>query len=262
MNLEGRVAIVTGGGSGIGRASARRLTAEGMQVCVVDVNRDAAAAVAAEIGGLSVGADVSERGALEAAFDHCVETFGGLDVAHLNAGVSQSPGDVAELDLDRYRRLLGVNVDHVVFGTGFAVRAMRRAGVGAGPKAVIATASMAGIDPFLPSPIYTLTKHAVVGFIRAIAPELAAEGIGAHAMCPGLTDTAQVPREQKAAIAQAGIELIAPEVIADAVVAAITTPLTRTGGCWIANPGELPKPWTFAEVPGAHARINLPNNNR
>jgi len=259
MQLRGCVAVVTGAGSGIGRATATRLAAEGMNVCVIDVNGDAASIVAEGIGGLAITADVSQREALEDAFTRCFAEFGRLDVAHLNAGVSLSPGDIADLDLDHYRRSVAVNIDHVVFGTGAAVRAMRRTPLDDGPRAVVATASLAGIDPFFPNAIYTLTKHAVVGFIRALAPDLAAEGIGAHVICPGLTDTAQVPRDRKEALVRAGMPFVEPERVADAVVAAITSPLDETGTCWIGNPDRPPQPWTFPHVPGPHSMINLPN---
>jgi NAD(P)-dependent dehydrogenase (short-subunit alcohol dehydrogenase family) len=259
MELTGRVALVTGGASGIGRAAARRFASEGMRVCIVDLNGAAARSVADEIAGMAISADVSDPAALDDAFVRCVEAFGRLDVAHLNAGVSLPPGDIAELDVENYRQSLAVNVDHVVFGTSAAVRAMRRTSADDGPRAVIATASLAGIDPFFPNAIYTLTKHAVVGFIRAVAPDLVADGISAHAVCPGLTDTAQVPPDRKEVLVRAGMPLIAPERIADAVVAAIAAPLDATGTCWIANPEQPPMPWTFAEVPGPHSMINVPN---
>jgi NAD(P)-dependent dehydrogenase (short-subunit alcohol dehydrogenase family) len=251
--------LVTGGGSGIGRATATRLAAENMQVCVVDVDDQAATGVADDIGGMAIAADVSDREALESAVTRCLAEYGRLDVAHLNAGVSLAPGDIAELNLEHYRRSIAVNIDHVVFGTGAAVRAMRRTPLDRGPRAVVVTASMAGIDPFLPNAIYTLTKHAVVGFVRALAPDLAADGISAHVICPGLTDTAQVPPDRKEALVRAGMPFVEPERIADAVVAAITSPLDATGTCWIGNPDRPPMPWTFAEVPGPHSMINVPN---
>jgi NAD(P)-dependent dehydrogenase (short-subunit alcohol dehydrogenase family) len=259
VELEGRVALVTGGGSGIGRATAERLAAEHMYVCVIDVDGAAAAGVADDIGGMAITADVSDRDALEDAVAACVDAYGRLDVVHLNAGVSLAPGDIAELDVEHYRRSIAVNVDHVVFGTGAAVRAMRRTPPDDGPRAVVVTASVAGIDPFLPNAIYTLTKHAVVGFVRALAPDLAADGISAHVICPGLTDTAQVPHDRKRALMRAGMPFVEPERIADAVVAAITAPLEATGTCWIGNPDQAPTPWRFADVPGPHAMINVPN---
>jgi NAD(P)-dependent dehydrogenase (short-subunit alcohol dehydrogenase family) len=259
MNLAGCGAIVTGAGSGIGRATATRLAAEGMQVAVADLNADGAATVAEEIGGLAVPVDVSDREALCDAFARCFTAFGRLDVAYLNAGVSLSPGDIADIDVENYRRSISVNIDHIVFGTGAAVRAMRQTPAGDGPRAVVATSSVAGIDPFLPNAVYTLTKHAVVGFIRAVAPDLAAEGIAAHAICPGLTDTAQLPPDRKRVLEAAGAVIGDPARVADAVVAAITAPLAATGTCWIIHPDQTPLPWKFAEVPGPHHLFNVPN---
>jgi len=256
MGLTGRAALVTGGASGIGRATAERLAREGVSVCVVDRDGEGARTVAESVGGIAVVADVSDREALDDGFEACFSAFGRLDVAHLNAGVSLDPGDVADLNLDHYRKSIAVNIDHVVFGTGTAVRLIRREPSTQGR--VVATASMAGIDPFLPNPLYTLTKHAVVGFIRAIAPGLAAEGIGAHAVCPGLTDTAQIPPERRALLEGSGMPLIDPANVAEAVVAAVTSPLESAGTCWIVNPDQSPIPWRFAEVPGPHARINTP----
>ncbi len=258
MEFGGRVALVTGGGSGIGRAAAERLTAEGMRVCVVDMIGDAAESVSARIGGLAITADVSDPEQLDAAFDRCVDTLGRLDAVLLNAGVSLGAGDIAELDVEGYRRSIGVNVDHVVFGTRAAVVAIRRNEPDGGPRAVVATASIAGLEPFYPDAIYTLTKHAVVGFVRAIAPDLARDGIAAHVVCPGLTDTGMLNPERKKMLLRAGMPLVEPERIADAVFAAISSPLEATGTCWVGNPGEPPLPWTFTPVPGPHAAINKP----
>jgi NAD(P)-dependent dehydrogenase (short-subunit alcohol dehydrogenase family) len=258
MDLGGRIALVTGGASGIGRATAHRLAAAGMQVCVVDLAGDAAAAVAEAVGGMAVRADVSDPSSLDHAFERCIDTYGRLDVAHLNAGLSLPVGDVAELHVENYRRSIAVNVDHVVFGTGAAVRAMRRSPDG-GSRAVVATASLAGIDPFLPNAVYTLTKHAVVGFLRALAPDLAAEGIATHVICPGLTDTAQLPPDRKQVLLQAGARVGDAARVADAVVVAVTAPLEATGTCWIVHPDESPLPWRFREVPGPHHLFNLPN---
>src|SRR5690349_23609496 len=108
MELAGNVALVTGAASGMGRATARRLADEGMSVCVVDIDGDAVGAVAEEIGALAVTCDVSDPDQVEAAFDQCVERFGRVDLAHLNAGVSITwSGDIAELDLRQYDRAVG-----------------------------------------------------------------------------------------------------------------------------------------------------------
>ena len=254
MELEGRVALVTGGGSGIGRASARQLAAKGMRVCVVDVNGDAARAVADEIGGLAVTADVSDSAQVDAAFAACIEAFGGIDLALLNAGIAvlQELGTLTDED---YARTRGINLDGVVFGARAALRAMRARTDGRKGGVIIATASVAGIDPTgSPSPIYPLTKHAVIGFVRSLGPALAKEGITVHAICPGLTDTAILPDPIKAMFVGMGIPMVDPDRVADAVVTAATAGPEASGSCWIVQP-DATYAHEFNDVPGPHKRL-------
>lgn len=249
MDLAGRVALVTGGGSGIGRATARRLAAEGMRVCVVDRAAGAARDVASEVGGIAVTADVSRAPEVDAAFNACCADLGSVDLAFLNAGVTTGQADIAALEDAAYRRILGVNVDGVVFGTRAAVRTMRAGSGGV----IVATASLAGIVAFAPDPVYTLTKHAVVGFVRSIAPALLVDGIAAHAVCPGLTDTALMGDDTRQAMRESGFPLMAPEQIADAVAVAARAPNEATGTCWVCQPGREPTPYRFRDVPGPRA---------
>jgi NAD(P)-dependent dehydrogenase (short-subunit alcohol dehydrogenase family) len=238
MELAGRVALVTGGGSGIGRTAARRFAAEGMRVCVVDLDGDAARAVAHEIGGLAVTADVSSSAQVDAAFAACVAGLGGLDLAYLNAGKTAGIPDIAELTDEAYERTRSLNLDGVVFGARAAVRAFRNRADGRTGGVLVVTASIVGIDPATaPDPIYPATKHAVVGLLRALAPALAGEGIAVHAICPGLTDTPLIPGEIKSAFAQMGLPILTPEQVADAVVAAATADIALSGTCWVVHPG-------------------------
>src|SRR5260370_31549878 len=112
-----------------------------------------------------------------------------------------------------------VNVDGVVYGARAAVREMSRGSGGA----IVATSSLAGLIPFPPDPVYDLTKHAVVGFIRSLAPTLATKGITANCVNPGMTDTAIVSDDAQALLAAADFPLMPPAQIADAVVQAIAT---------------------------------------
>jgi NAD(P)-dependent dehydrogenase (short-subunit alcohol dehydrogenase family) len=259
MELAGNVALVTGAASGMGRATARRLADEGMSVCVVDINGDAVGAVAEEIGALAVTCDVSDPDQVEAAFDQCVERFGRVDLAHLNAGVSITwSGDIAELDLHQYDRAVGVNLHHVVYGARAAVRAMRQRRDTSAGGAIVATASIAGLEPFPGDAVYTLTKHGAVALIRSIAPRLAPEGIAAHAICPNTTDTGMLSDATKDFLASRGVELVAPEEIASTVVAAVTSPIDITGSCWVVNPGEPPYVFDFNDVPGPHKVLYEP----
>jgi NAD(P)-dependent dehydrogenase (short-subunit alcohol dehydrogenase family) len=243
MELRGKVALVTGGASGIGRATVERLAAEGMQVCVVDHDATGAAVVAAANGGTSIAADVGESSEVDAAFAHCAGTLGGVDVAFLNAGIAIGVADLEVLTDEVYRKIMRVNVDGVVFGLRAALRSMRANG-----GAVVATASLAGLIPFPPDPVYDLTKHAVVGFVRSAAPTLATFGITANCVNPGMTDTNILSDAAKQMFAEADFPLMPASQIADAVVHAITS--GETGQCFVCQPGREPIAYGFRDVPG------------
>jgi NAD(P)-dependent dehydrogenase (short-subunit alcohol dehydrogenase family) len=242
--LEGKVGLVTGGASGIGRATVERLAAEGMRVCVVDLTEDAGRAVAESVGGTFVVADAGEPSAVDAAFSHCIDTLGGLDVAFLNAGIAIGHADLATLPDDLYRTIMRVNVDGVVYGARAAIRHM----VPQGSGAIVATSSLAGLIPFPPDPIYDLTKHAVVGLIRSLAPTLIEHGVTANCVNPGMTDTNIITAEVKERFDEVGFPLMPATQIADAVVHAATS--GETGRCWVCQPGREPTAYEFRNVPG------------
>jgi NAD(P)-dependent dehydrogenase (short-subunit alcohol dehydrogenase family) len=244
VDLEGKAALVTGGASGIGHATVERLAVEGMHVCVVDLSEDAGRAVAADVDGTFVRADVGDAVQTDAAFAHCVDTFGAVDVAFLNAGIAIGHADLTEVDDDLYRTIMRVNVDGVFYGARAAIRAMKPRGGGA----IVATASLAGLIPFPPDPVYVLSKHGVVGLIRSIAPTVAEHGITANCVNPGFTDTNIINDEIKGIVADLGFPLIPPPQIADAVVHAITC--GETGRCWVCQPGREPIAYGFRDVPG------------
>jgi NAD(P)-dependent dehydrogenase (short-subunit alcohol dehydrogenase family) len=241
--LEGKRALVTGGGSGIGRATARRLHEEGARVVVVDVEERAGKETAAAIDGTFLRANVSSSAELAEAFRGALEELGGLDVVHLNAGVVTRASDIADLSDDEYRRVVGVNVDGVVFGAREAIRSMRRTGGGV----IVATASMAGLVPYATDPVYGLTKHAVVGFVRGLAEQLANDGIRLNCICPGIVDTPLLGPGRDV-LMRAGFPLIPPEEVAEGVMRAITS--ERTGEAWIVQAGREPEPYRFRGVPG------------
>ena len=256
MELQDRVALVTGGGSGIGRAAAQRLAAHGMRVCVVAIDGDAAREVAEPLGGLALTCDVSDPDQVNVTFDRCATELGGVDVAFLNAGITIAwSGDIGALDLTDYRRSVGVNLDGVVYGVVAAVRTMRsRPGA---DRAILATASLAGILPWHPDPVYSLGKHGVVGLMRSVAPNLAAEGIAVHTICPGITETG-VLGDRRPLVERIGVPVMEPEAIADAVMAAVAAPLADTGACWVVQHGKAPTPMRFADVDCPDARLNVP----
>lgn len=249
--FEGRVALVTGGASGIGLATARRLASAGASVCLVDVADGRAAAE--ELGGRFVHGDVGEPATYDDAVRTCEETFGGLDVVHLNAGVTIVPPeeaagtdthDVTRLTDEQYRRIMRVNVDGVVFGTRAVVPALERRGGGD----IVATASLAGLVAFPVDPVYSLTKHAVVGFVRSVADDLAKRGIRANCVCPGITATPLVGDEAVRTFGEVGFPLLEPEDIAEAVVGALRS--GETGQAWACQPGREPVRYEFRGVPG------------
>jgi NAD(P)-dependent dehydrogenase (short-subunit alcohol dehydrogenase family) len=242
--LEGKVALVTGAASGIGKATAECLAAEGAAVCVVDLTEDAGSQVADAVGGVFHQADVGESREVDAAFATCERELGGVDIAFLNAGIAIGHPDIETLPDDLYRKIMRVNVDGVVFGTRAAVRAMQRRGGGA----IVATASLAGLVPFPPDPVYDLTKHAVVGFIRSVAPSLLAVGITANAVNPGMTDTDIIGDDARQLIREANFPLMPPSQIAEAVLRIVTG--GGTGECWVCQPGRTPEPYRFHDVPG------------
>jgi NAD(P)-dependent dehydrogenase (short-subunit alcohol dehydrogenase family) len=213
-----RSAIVTGGASGIGAAIAGLLEHEGVDVRVLDL-RD--------------GFDVADPAAWEA--------VGAVDLACLNAGVVTGQRDLAELSDGAYRRILAANVDGVVFGARRMAQVMEPGGT------IVATASLAGIVPLPGDPIYSLTKHAVVGFVRSVARQLAERGITICAVAPGIADTPLIG-EQKRLLDAAGFPLLAPGDVARAVLGAAQS--GRSGEVWVVQPGREPVPMRFPNVPG------------
>lgn len=247
MDLTDKVALVTGGASGIGKATVERLAAEGVRVCVVDRTADVGRAVAEAVGGTFVTADVGDVEQVDAAFAHCRDALGPVDIAFLNAGIAIGHSDLTTLPDDLYRTIMRVNVDGVVFGARAAIREMMPRGTGA----IVATASLAGLIPFPPDPVYDLTKHAVVGLIRSLAPTVAAHGITANCVNPGMTDTNIISSDARQMLAEAKFPLMDASQIADAVVHAVTS--GETGRCWVCQPGRDPIAYEFRDVPGPRA---------
>jgi len=207
-------AVVTGARGGIGSALVARLEAEGARVRGLD---------------LVDGFDVSAPDAWEA-----VEP---ADLVALNAGVL-ARGDGS---LEDYRRIVGVNVDGVVLGVRALAPRMRPG------SAFVVTASLAGLIPMPTDPLYSLTKHAVLGYARSIAPELEARGIRINAVCPGIVRTPMTEPVQ-AQLEEAGFPLMEPEQIAEAILLAARA--EETGQAWVCQPGREPLRFRFPNVPG------------
>jgi len=164
---------------------------------------------------------------------------GEFDAAFLNAGIATGEADIASLTDEQYRRALAANVDGVVFGVReCATRLMPFGG------SIVATASLAGLtgSPF--DPVYGLTKHAVVGFVRSVAPQLEAKGIRINALCPGFTDTPIVLEELRGAI---DVPLMEPSFVASAALRVLDDP--ETGRAWVVQTNRV-VPFSFPGIPG------------
>jgi len=240
--LVGKVAVVTGAASGIGRACATRLAALGATVVAVDIAGDEVSAVAGSFGGVAVRADVSIP-ADWAAVVASVRSLGGVDFVYLNAGVTTPEGNIAAVTDEQYRRILAVNVDGVVFGA----RALVPELIARGGGALVATASLAGLVAFAADPIYAMTKHAVVGLVRGLALTLVDQGITVNAVCPGLVDTPLVD-DVRQALAAARFPLIAPEAVVEAVLGCMRG--QETGQAVVVQAGREPLPFRFSRPPG------------
>lgn len=238
------VALVTGGASGIGAAICRRLASGGTRVAVADLDDAGGAAVAEEVGGMFVHTDVTERADLEHAVSATEQRWGRLDVAALNAGVSSAARSSLEpFDEQWYRRIVGINLDGVVFGVAAALPALRRSGGGA----IVATASLAGLVPMPADPFYTMTKTAVVGLVRALAEPLAAHRVRINALCPGFADTPLVAGARELFV-RADFPLLAADDVAAAFLTVAAD--TDSGRAWFVQPGREPAPYRFHGVPG------------
>jgi NAD(P)-dependent dehydrogenase (short-subunit alcohol dehydrogenase family) len=237
--VEDKIAIVTGGGSGIGLAAAELFAAKGARVVIVDLDPDAAAAAAQAVEGVAVSGSVADPSTWDAALA-AASDLGGLDMVYLNAGLYGFDGPIEDLPLDLYEHTVAANIGGVVLGTRAAVPVLRATGGGA----IVATASVAGIVPFSPNPLYTLTKQAVTGFVTALAPNLAGDGITLNAVCPGVVDTPMtVGALHGIDPAELGFTLISPATIAGVVLDLATS--GATGQCVAVLPDHAPTVWTF-----------------
>ena len=185
--LPGRTAVVTGGASGIGLATAKRLASEGANVVIADSNADSGPTAAEAVGGLFVATDVTDPAQVEALFQTAFDTFGSVDVAFNNAGVSP-PADasITETGLDVWRRVQDINLTSVYLCSQAALTHMRKQASGS----IINTASFVALMGSATSQIsYTASKGGVLAMSRELGVEFAKEGIRVNALCPGPVNT-------------------------------------------------------------------------
>ncbi len=182
------VALVTGGGSGIGQATARLLAARGVQVVVADLDEVAAQSIATDVGpaAAAIAVDVADAASVEAMVAFTVERFGGLDWACNIAGIAPQPKPFVEHSYDDWRRTIDVNLSGVFFCMQHELRRMLEQGRGG---AIVNMSSGAGVVPAPGQPQYTAAKHGVLGLTKQAAQEYAAVGIRVNAVLPGQTET-------------------------------------------------------------------------
>ncbi|WP_406154616.1 SDR family oxidoreductase [Streptomyces sp. NBC_00882] len=237
---SGSVLLVTAGAGGIGSAVARRFAREGAKVVVVDRDEERAEQVAKECGGVHFTADLSDLEANRRAVRFAVETYGTIDLVHLNTGMLCDTAIGDTFDEHSYLRLFEVNVNSVVYGIQAALPALRP---GAGGS-ILVTASTTGLRPS-PDVLYSASKHAVVGLVRSLAPRLAEAGITLNVLCPGAVDTPMLAPRREALVA-AGVGLVSPERVAEGARTAFSS--GRSGEAWLVNAGFEIAPFEFSDI--------------
>lgn len=219
MDPNAKVAIVTGGASGIGFATAGLLSANGARVVIADIDAGAAQDAVKKIGGQTrpLQINVTKRSDVQYALTYAAAEFGRVDIMHNNAGISERGEELFERNAERWEQVLDVDLRAVILGTQLAVQQMRQQG---GGGVIVNTASMAGLDPRGASPVYSAAKAGVVQFTRTLS-HLASEGIRVNAICPSFTDTPMVraggPQATEAVTQLVG-GILDPQLIAEGVL--------------------------------------------
>lgn len=209
--LDGKTMLVTGGSSGIGKACTTRYRAEGATVFVADLHPRSSDELALDVGD-------------PAAWEALIASLPPLDAVHLNAGIitpGRNIGDGSVLPLSditdaSYRSTMGANVDGVFFGARAVLASMAERGQGD----IIVTASIAGLSGMGGDVVYTTTKHAVVGLVKALGASLTAQGLDicVSALCPGFVDTPLIAGTVKELVTAFGVPIIEPDRVAEAAM--------------------------------------------
>jgi NAD(P)-dependent dehydrogenase (short-subunit alcohol dehydrogenase family) len=249
--MEGKRVVITGASGGIGSAGARHLAGLGATVVGMDVVDRAGEEVFAALGEPHAyrHVDLTDPDGVGDALRGAAAHLGGLDVVWLNAGVmtrarNEDPmGDpIATLTAEGYRRVFDINVGANVTAISAALPLLE------GDGDIVVTASAAGLTPFSPDPIYTASKHAVIGLVRALGEVLDGSGVRVHAVCPGGTDTPM------AGTVLDRSQLQSPAAVAECVVALLET--GDTGDAWTALPNRPPVHIRFPELRGRGFKLD------
>ncbi|HEY8173705.1 MAG TPA: SDR family oxidoreductase, partial [Dehalococcoidia bacterium] len=190
MDLNGKTAIITGAGSGIGRATALRLAREGASIIVADVNDAGAAETvrlveAAGSKAVAVHVDVTKSSDLDRMFDAAKNTFGGFDILYNNAGITTGNPRWPDCSEDQWRKTVEVDLNAVIEGTRKAIPLLKARGGGV----IVQTASLAGLFGFQADPVYAAAKHGVVGLTRALIYLKDEANIRVNCVCPAVVNT-------------------------------------------------------------------------
>lgn len=188
MNIDGEVAVVTGGGSGIGKAIAKRFKEEGLEVVIGDISGEE---VAENLDCDFVECDVSDPSQVEELVDYAVEEFGRLDVMVNNAGIGSQAG-IEDMEIEDYQSLRSVDLDGVVYGCKFAAPHLKET-----EGCIINTASIYGLVGDAGATAYNTAKGGVVNLTRSVANDLAEDNVRVNSICPGFVKTAMTEKALK-----------------------------------------------------------------
>lgn len=235
MNLENKVAIVTGGSSGIGKAIAEKYADEGMNVVIADIDEEKGEKIADEIGCKFIECDVSSYENVENLVESTVEEYGKLDVMVNNAGIG-SVSTIEEMDIEEYQQIRAVDLDGVVYGCKAATPHLKET-----EGTIINIASIYGLVGDMGATAYNAAKGGVVNLTRSVADDLAQHNVRVNSICPGFVDTPMTE------------EALEDEEFEDHVIG--ETPLGR-----IAQPEEIAEPAAFlaSEKASYITGVNLP----